>query len=726
MSHITNKKLLAALLDGPYSDFKKIGQDDWRDPSENNASFSISSKGYTDHKSGTSGSLYDLVQKHNLWILNKHQPASINQSRTPEKKSSPVNIQRIWEQSRVADHPESKSATLIRSYLSDYRKIPFEFYFDLLRKKLIRMNEFRGERMLVYPSLCPQTSRDAIDGKSYQVTRIQRIAVDNKGSKIWKKHLGASKGEAAAFVIPPLQKSSKKMAVIVEGLEDALSIRTDSKEPWIFVAADKAGLKRTAGFFQDGRFTSCLIIADHDTDENSVVTGQALAWKLGEQLKSMGIEIVKVKMHPDPKYDANQALQEDKLIEWMNSLIEIPEQFRIDDQETKKSYGNLRIQKASEVKTRPIKWLWPGVLAAGKLIIIAGDPGLGKSQVSLFVCATVTTGGIWPVSGETCEKGNVLILSAEDGAADTIVPRLTALNAELERIHIVHAVLLGEGKERAFNITRDMERLKRASECIGNVRLIVIDPLSAYLGNTNSHSNAEVRAALTPVVEFADGIGACLLCVSHLNKGGQGSNALNRVTGSIAFIAAARASYVVTKDTGNHNRRLMLPLKNNLAKDTHGFGYRIEETNVTGITTSCVSWEDAPVNLSAEDVLSAQGRPDNQGRAEDFLLQELTESIEVPCKELYERAKAKGISKKVLWSIKDKIGVIARKDGFKGGWVWYLPFEATLEDSQPPKVPEDSLKNNGNLRGIFDKKESSQTAFTEVMDPLKVEDVEVF
>ena len=78
----------------------------------------------------------------------------------------------------------------------------------------------------------------------------------------------------------------------------------------------------------------------------------------------------------------------------------------------------------------------------------------------------------------TCEKGNVLILSAEDGADDTIVPRLKALNAELERIHIVHAVPLGEGKERTFDITRDLERLKREIECIGNVRADRVDPLS--------------------------------------------------------------------------------------------------------------------------------------------------------------------------------------------------------------------------------------------------------
>ena len=95
--------------------------------------------------------------------------------------------------------------------------------------------------------------------------------------------------------------------------------------------------------------------------------------------------------------------------------------------------------KASEVKIKPVKWLWPGVLAQGKLVIIAGDPGLGKSQISLFVCATVSSGGKWPVSGEVSEKGSSLILSAEDGVEDTIVPRLTAAGANLSKIFILQA-----------------------------------------------------------------------------------------------------------------------------------------------------------------------------------------------------------------------------------------------------------------------------------------------
>ena len=136
----------------------------------------------------------------------------------------------------------------------------------------------------------------------------------------------------------------------------------------------------------------------------------------------------------------------------------------------------LRIEKASDVKIRPIKWLWPGVLALGKLVIIAGDPGLGKSQVCLFVCATVSNGGKWPVSEETCDKGSVLILSAEDGAEDTIVPRLKAVDANLENIHIVQAVKLDKEKERAFDLTKDVEQLRHTVKRIDNVRLIVVDP----------------------------------------------------------------------------------------------------------------------------------------------------------------------------------------------------------------------------------------------------------
>ena len=652
--------------------------------------------------------MYDLAAIKNLNIKKENYPAW--------KKDLP---QSIWDKSEVAKDPDSRSYKLAKSYFTKDRGIPTENYSDLLKNGLIRVNRYKDELMLVYPSQTPETATHALESKPYVVKRIQRIYVNPDGSKHpkGKRHLGSIGNESAAFVIPPLKEQvDSKHAVVLEGLEDALSIRSEYPGSRFLVATDKAGLKHVQGFFNSGKFQQCLIIADHDTDGNPEVTGQALSWQLGQKLEKMGI-LVSVKMPAKPKEDANSALQSGKLREWIDGLIDIPDQFRIDQNRCRKlkdaqvniqKFG-LRIQKASDVIIRPIKWVWPGVLAQGKLVVIAGDPGLGKSQVCLFISAIVSTGGEWPVSEETCDKGSVLILSAEDGAEDTIVPRLNAVSADLEHIHIVHAVKLDEKKERAFDLTKDVERLRHTVKRIDNVRLIVVDPISAYMGKTDSHRNAEVRAALTPAVEFAEEIGACLLCVTHLNKGGKG-NALSRITGSIAFIAAARASFVVTRDNEDPYRRLMLPLKNNLAKDTHGFGYRIEEHNLSGIETSNVTWEKDAVDLTAEEVLSEQvGRPDNQGNAENFLLQELAGGLKIPCKELYERAEEMGISRKVLWTVKDKIGVQANKVDFKGGWIWHLPLEVNPEDYQPPKIPKDSQTNNRNLG------ESSQTTFTEII-----------
>ena len=337
--------------------------------------------------------------------------------------------------------------------------------------------------------------------------------------------------------------------------------------------------------------------------------------------------------------------------------------------------------------------------------------------MSLFICSVISNGGQWPVSGEIYnEKGNILILSAEDGNNDVIVPRLKAVKADLERIHIIEAVKTEDGKEKTFDLSNDVEKLEKLAMLVDNVKMIIIDPISAYLGKIDSHRNTEVRNALNPVIKFCEEIGACLLCVTHLNKGGGSGNALSRVTGSIAFSAAARASFVITRDPDNPDRRLMLPLKNNLAKDTHGFAYKIEEKEVSGIITTGVAWKSDKIDLSAEEVLSTQGgNSENRAFAESFLKEELKDGFEIPCKGLYERAEEHGISRKVLWKMKDKIGAKALKSGFNEGWVWYLPIDANIEDSQNTKIPEDSLNQNRNLGGILAKTESSHATFKETI-----------
>ena len=263
--------------------------------------------------------MYDLAAIKNLNIKKENYPA--------RKKDLP---QSIWDKSEVPNHSDSKSFQIAKSYFTKHRKIPLGSYSDLLRKGLIRINKYRDVLMLVYPSLTPETADLAMESKPYGVKRIQRIFLNPDGSthQKGKRHLGSYQKDSAAFIIPPLNnKDVPNHAVIFEGLEDALSIRSEHPGSWFLVATDKAGLKNVIGFFENGKFKQCLIIADHDTDDKPEVTGQALAWQLGQTLEDMGIQVT-VNMPPKPKEDANSALQSGQLRTWLKSLIDVPEEYQ--------------------------------------------------------------------------------------------------------------------------------------------------------------------------------------------------------------------------------------------------------------------------------------------------------------------------------------------------------------------------------------------------------------
>jgi putative DNA primase/helicase len=218
---------------------------------------------------------------------------------------------------------------------------------------------------------------------------------------------------------------------------------------------------------------------------------------------------------------------------------------------------------ASEVGLESVQWIWKGRLAKGKHTCIAGEPGTGKSQLSMSIAATITMGGMWPCGEGKSPQGSVLILSAEDGAADTIAPRLHAAEADLGSVYIVSSVKEGEDR-RTFNLQSDLLLLEQECKRIGDVALIIVDPVSSYLGKTDSHKNAEVRGVLEPlgVVCRSHGCGGSL---DHaLSKAGVGSatKALHRFIGSIAFVGAPRIALAVLEQDG---RRLLLHAKNNLA-----------------------------------------------------------------------------------------------------------------------------------------------------------------
>ena len=340
----------------------------------------------------------------------------------------------------------------------------------------------------------------------------------------------------------------------------------------------------------------------------------------------------------------------------------------------------LVLVRAADVKQRAVQWLWPGRLPKGKLSAIGGHPGLGKSTLALTIAAIVTKGAAWPDAAGAAEVGNVLILSAEDDAADTIVPRLTAAGADLERCHIVEAVRDGKGGQRGFSLETDLERLEKAAAEMGSVSLVQIDPLSAYLpASIDTHRDASVRGALRPISEMAARTGAAIVVVSHLNKG-KSTEALLRFNASLGFVAAPRAALLVTVDADDGTRRLFLPAKNNLAPDVGGLAYRVETAVLgNGIETARIIW-DGTVDLTADEALAAAAEAsaessDKREAAAMWLAQELAAGA-VPQPQLQSRAARLQHKWRTVRRAADKIGVVRERVGGlagSGGWVWRRP-----------------------------------------------------
>jgi hypothetical protein len=227
--------------------------------------------------------------------------------------------------------------------------------------------------------------------------------------------------------------------------------------------------------------------------------------------------------------------------------------------------ATLRSVRASTVTMKGINWLWPNRFAIGKVGLIVGLPDEGKGQVLCDIAARVTRAEKWPCGEGRAPLGNVVMATAEDDPADTVVPRLASAGADLDRVHFVNMVCDG-GKDRMFSLVTDLEMLRRKITEVGDVALILIDPISAYLGvgKVDSYRTTDVRAVLGPVVDLATECKAAIIGIMHFNKKVDVTNALLRVSDSLAFGATARHVYGVVNDAEN-KRKLLVRAKNNLA-----------------------------------------------------------------------------------------------------------------------------------------------------------------
>ena len=332
--------------------------------------------------------------------------------------------------------------------------------------------------------------------------------------------------------------------------------------------------------------------------------------------------------------------------------------------------------RLANVKAEPVSWIWPCRLALGKLTLLVGDPGLGKSWITLDIAARVSCGGAWPDGGQAI-AGNVLLLSAEDGLADTIRPRLDALGADVMRVHHLAVLRAGE-QERAVQLA-DAAALESAIRATG-ARLLVIDPISAYLGSTDSHRDAEVRALMAPLARVAERTGAAVLGVMHLAKSSQ-RPAMYRAVGSIAFAAAARVVLAVAADPERQDRRLVAPIKSNLSAPPAALAYTLADGRLT--------WEAGPVPDVDVNALLAGPPLDRQERREaDGWLREMLADGPVLSRDIQRAGDAAGFSWRTLWRASKRLGVETERMGGLGAagkWYWRLPAPkyATTSASDP-------------------------------------------
>ncbi|MBR5513765.1 MAG: AAA family ATPase [Ruminococcus sp.] len=313
----------------------------------------------------------------------------------------------------------------------------------------------------------------------------------------------------------------------------------------------------------------------------------------------------------------------------------------------------MQILCMEDVISTKTEWLWEPYIPLGKITIIQGDPGEGKTTLMLSI-ATVLSRGILPGTEESKEPYNVIYLNAEDGYNDTIKPKLEAFGADC---NYIHTLCEDDGDEP---ITLDDDRLGHAILGL-NAKLLVIDPLQAYLGaKVDMHRANEIRPVLRKLAAMANYTGCAIVLIGHMNKA-QGMKSTYRGLGSIDIQAAARSVLVVAKDKSNPDVRVMAQIKNSLAPMGKTLGFKYDEK---GRFSTIGEYK-----CDIEDLLLGVGSGNKSTAIEDMLKDELADG-EKSYSHISAKAVEMGISISTLKNAKVKLDVKSKKVGNE--WYWYM------------------------------------------------------
>lgn len=361
-------------------------------------------------------------------------------------------------------------------------------------------------------------------------------------------------------------------------------------------------------------------------------------------------------------------------------------QGRLRGEERVESSGKLlRFVSMAEVEVESIRWLWNGRLALGKITMVDGDPGLGKSLVTVDLAARVAMGQRMP-DGSTgwAEPASVIFVSGEDSYTDTVAPRLLAAGVSPEAMGRIQGLDLveeprsdGATTERMFSLVTDLPQLEEMITLIG-ARLLVIDPITAYLGSgTDMYKDADLRRVLTPLAKMAERTGVAVVAVRHLNKS-TGTPALHRGLGGVGFIGVARLGLLVAPNPDIEGEVLVSRHKGNIGAPPPTLAYRIVQMGEAE-NMPRVSWVGER-ETTAGDALAALvgGGVDRETRtatdeAVEWLRSYLADGPH-PAKEVQDAAKTDKITERPLRKAKDRLKVDAYREGGiagQGRWMWY-------------------------------------------------------
>lgn len=340
----------------------------------------------------------------------------------------------------------------------------------------------------------------------------------------------------------------------------------------------------------------------------------------------------------------------------------------------------------ADVKPQVVQWLFLGRIPYGRLTLLVGRPGAGKSFLTCDIAARLSRGLPWPCGGGNAPLGETLFICAEDDPGDTVVPRLIAAGADLQKTHLLRGKKIeieDQKKVVAFDL-QNVALIGETLDALPNIRLVIIDPIGNYIGGrVDAHRDNEVRSVLMPLVELAMARGVAILLVCHSKKG-KADFADDTALGSRAFVGVARSVWHLTEDKTDRARKLLLPGKCNLSVPAPGLAFRI------GGSPARLEWEAKPLEgMHADDVLSESAEretnrgpaPERRDAAADWLAEQLRFGA-VTVKEIKESAAAAELAWRTVRRASEILGVIPDKQSFSGGWTWRLP---PTEGGLPPR-----------------------------------------